>query len=96
MMGDQVVDCAGRPFSEEAVIDVLAAEIGVRPEEIQPDHAFGKDLGLDSLDFIKLVMAVEQALETKMDDKEAAKVRTVADLLSLARRSCAQVEGESR
>jgi len=89
MTGEPATDCARRPFSDEAVIAVLAGEIGVAPEEIQRDKAFGKDLGLDSLDFIKLVMAVEQALETRIDDKEAAKVRTVEDLLSLARRACA-------
>ncbi|HYW33575.1 MAG TPA: phosphopantetheine-binding protein [Candidatus Bathyarchaeia archaeon] len=88
MTGEPATDCARRPFSDEAVIAVVAGEIGVAPEEIQRDKTFGKDLGLDSLDFIKLVMAVEQALETRIDDKEAAKVRTVEDLLGLARRAC--------
>jgi len=45
-----------------------------------------KDLGFDSIDLVDVVMAMEQALQIQIADKEAAKIRTVADQLRVVQR----------
>ncbi|MEA2781681.1 MAG: acyl carrier protein [Rhodospirillaceae bacterium] len=93
MTDDQEIGTAGPSFSDDAVLSVIGAEIGLAPSQIRRDQALVTDLGLDSLDFIKLVMAVEQALQIKIDDKEAAQIRIVEDLLRVARRAPANLGG---
>jgi acyl carrier protein len=41
------------------VIKVVAANLRVDESEVQPNKAFIVDLGLDSLDIVELVMALE-------------------------------------
>lgn len=72
-------------MNEEAIIAAIAAELEVAPGAVRPEGEFEKDYGIDSLDFVRLVMAVEVAGGVRIDDKAAAKTRTVGELLELAR-----------
>ncbi|MBI3292988.1 MAG: acyl carrier protein [Elusimicrobia bacterium] len=63
------------------VHDILTKQLGVHPSGITPQADFVKDLGIDSLDAIELVMAVEEEFSIEITDEEAEKVLTVADLL---------------
>ncbi len=74
-------------MNEAAVIAAIAAEVEVAPDALRRDASFAEDYGVDSLDFVRLVMAVEEAAGVKIDDKAAAQATTVAVLLDLARRS---------
>lgn len=74
-------------MNEAAVIAAIAAEVEVAPEALRRDASFAGDYGIDSLDFVRLVMAVEEAAGVKIEDKAAAEARTVGALLDLARRS---------
>jgi acyl carrier protein len=74
-------------MSEAAVIAAIAAELTLAPGDLRPEAEFDRDYGIDSLDFVRLVMAVEVAACVRIDDKAAAKVRSVGELLELARRS---------
>lgn len=51
------------------------------------DASFAEGYGVDSLDFVRLVMAVEEAAGVKIEDKQAAQAATVGALLDLTRRS---------
>jgi acyl carrier protein len=58
--------------------DVIDNELGVRPEG---DHArLVEDLGCDSLDFVEVVMAVEEEFGIMISDEEAEGWKTVADI----------------
>jgi acyl carrier protein len=83
--GPAPVATAASSIADDALIAVVAEEVGLAPGDIRPNQAFARDFGLDSLDFIKLIMAVEQALQIKIDDKDAARIRMVEDLLRVAR-----------
>ena len=72
-------------MNEAAVIAAIAAELKIAPASLRPEAEFEKDYGMDSLDFVRLVMAVEVAAGVRIDDKAAAKVRSVGELLDLAR-----------
>ncbi len=63
------------------VHDILTKQLGVHPSGITPQADFVKDLGIDSLDAIELVMAVEEEFGIEITDEEAEKLLTVADLL---------------
>jgi len=63
------------------VHDILTKQLGIHPSGITPQADFVKDLGIDSLDAIELVMAVEEEFGIEITDEEAEKVLTVADLL---------------
>ncbi|KAF7153044.1 hypothetical protein RHSIM_Rhsim01G0144200 [Rhododendron simsii] len=44
------------------------------PERVAPDVHFQKDLGLDSLDNVEIVMALEEEFKLEIPDKEADKI----------------------
>jgi len=59
----------------------------VRPEDLRLDGRFAEDYAVDSLDFVRLVMAVEAVAGVKIEDKLAVQARTVSALVDLARPS---------
>ena len=42
--------------------------------QVTPDVHFQKDLGLDSLDTVEIVMAIEEEFKLEIPDKEADKI----------------------
>ena len=76
-------------MNEEAVIAAIAAEVEVAPEALRLDARLAEDYNVDSLDFVRLVMAVEAAADVKIGDKEAAQATTVGALLDLVRKTAA-------
>lgn len=68
-------DFAGRVNA--IVIDLLAAD----PSKLGPDTRLAEDLGADSLDSVELVMAVEEEFELSISDEDAAKMRTLGDIV---------------
>jgi acyl carrier protein len=66
---------------EERVISIIADQLGVAEDEVQPDSKFIEDLGADSLDIVELIMAMEEEFETEIPDEEAEKIRNVNDVI---------------
>ncbi|GAA0161433.1 transfer/carrier protein [Lithospermum erythrorhizon] len=56
------------------VLDVIKSFSKVDPSKVTPDVHFQKDLGLDSLDNVELVMALEEEFKLEIPDKEADKM----------------------
>ncbi|MEA1867710.1 MAG: acyl carrier protein, partial [Thermodesulfobacteriota bacterium] len=66
------------------VTKIMAEEFELEPELLQPDATLYEDLGLDSLDAVDMVVALEKAFGMKMTDEEAVRaVRTLGDLFEL-------------
>ena len=66
------------------VMQIMAEEFELEPELLQPDATLYEDLGLDSLDAVDMVVALEKAFGMKMTDEEAVRaVRTLGDLFDL-------------
>ena len=72
-------------MSDIAVIAAIAGELDVNSEDLRLDGRFAEDYAVDSLDFVRLVMAVEEAAGVKIEDKLAVQARTVGALVALAR-----------
>ena len=58
---------------KELIITRLKLE-GIRPEEIGEDAPlFGEGLGLDSIDALELVLAIEQTFGVRIEDEEVGR-----------------------
>jgi len=59
------------------VHEVLKTFEKVSPEKIKSSASFAEDLGLDSLDAVEVVMAVEEEFSIEIPDAEADAIQTV-------------------
>lgn len=50
--------------------------------QVTPTAVFQKDLGLDSLDTVELVMAIEEEFAIEIPDSEADKILSCGDAIS--------------
>ena len=64
---------------EQKIGQIIAEQLGVKPEEVTPKASFVDDLGADSLDTVELVMALEEEFGLEIPDEEAEKILTVGD-----------------
>lgn len=70
-------------MSETEIFQLVAAEINDRimvdKELITMDASLTESLGLDSLDLIELVIALEDRFKLQISDEAAAQLKTVGD-----------------
>ena len=67
------------PSVVERARRVIAEQLGVSEEEVQPQKTF-EELGADSLDVVELVMAVEDAFLVEISEKDAEDMTQVSHL----------------
>jgi acyl carrier protein len=68
----------------QKIVDTVAEEFELEQDQLTPEATLYDDLGLDSLDAVDLVVAMEKAFGVKLTNEEAIKsVRTVGDLNEL-------------
>ncbi|MBO5395777.1 MAG: acyl carrier protein [Clostridia bacterium] len=63
-------------------IKELLEELFAEEIDLSPDMYLMRDLGLDSLDIVELVLEIEDTYEIEIDEEEREKIRTVADLVN--------------
>lgn len=80
--GPEGLAAGGRSALEQQVIEVIAGQLGIKPEDIQPSSSFIDDLGADSLDIVELVMGMEEKFGLEIPDQEAEKILTVQDAIN--------------
>ncbi|MEJ8612634.1 acyl carrier protein [Helicobacter pylori] len=49
--------------------------------QVTPEAKFVKDLGVDSLDIVELIMALEERFGIEIPDKQAEKIVNVGDVM---------------
>ncbi|KLO20634.1 acyl carrier protein [Schizopora paradoxa] len=62
---------------QSRVLDVLKSFEKVDASKLSPSASFAGDLGLDSLDAVEVVMAVEEEFAIEIPDAEADEIQTV-------------------
>ena len=66
---------------EATIKQIVADQLGIKPEEVVPEADFESDLGADSLDTVELVMAFEEAFNFEIPDEDAERMRKVRDVI---------------
>jgi acyl carrier protein len=72
--------------AEKKIIAIIAEQLGVHEDEINPDAALIEDMGADSLDIVELVMAMEEEFEMEIPDEDAEKISTVQDIIDYVKK----------
>ncbi|GAA9635368.1 hypothetical protein HpHA98_09230 [Helicobacter pylori] len=65
----------------EKVRSIIADQIGVDASRITLKTEFVRDLGVDSLDVVELVMALEEEFDIEIPDEQAEKIVNVGDVV---------------
>ena len=61
---------------EATVKDFLVEELELNGENIKPEARLKEDIGIDSLDFVDIVVIVEKKFGFKIKTEDMAKVKT--------------------
>ena len=67
----------------EKIISILADEFEVDEDVIQPDSVLKDTLGLDSLDYVDLVVTIETNFGIKLVEADFAEVSTFQDFYNI-------------
>lgn len=68
--------------TEEKVKRIVSEELGVFEDKVVDDAKFVDDLGADELDFVEMIMAIEEEFGFAITDDDAEKIKTVGDLIA--------------
>ena len=60
----------------EKVKSIIVEQLGRKPETIKPETPF-KELDVDSLDVVQLIMAIEDEFDIIIEDEEAVRLDTM-------------------
>jgi len=66
---------------ESQITALIAATLHVDETAIHRDTTIAGALGADSLDFVTLILAIEDEFQVDIPDEEAAEILTVAQLI---------------
>lgn len=66
----------------EKVREMLAKQLNVPEENVKEDSKIVEDLKADSLDVVEMLMNLEDAYSISIPDDEAAKIKTVGDVVN--------------
>ena len=82
----------------ENVKNVVSEQTNVPVEEIKEDSKLTKELGMDSLDYVECIMALEEKFNIEISDEEVENIGpaeevTVKDIISLVENKLAQNSG---
>lgn len=67
---------------EQEVIDIVVEQLGADRDDVTPAKSFVGDLNADSLDLTELIMTFEERFGCEISEEEAAKLKTVQDVIN--------------
>jgi acyl carrier protein len=66
--------------------EIIIAETGLDPAEVQPERSFTKDLDIDSLSMMTIVVEAEERFGVRIPDSDVRDLTTVGDAVAYIRR----------
>lgn len=75
----------------------MVKEFELDPETMIPEAHLVKDLGMDSLDFVDLVVILQEAFKVKLrNDSSVREINTLGDLHNLILKKKKQMDAEAK
>ena len=68
---------------KEKVLQIIAEQLNMEPEDLEPEMGFVDDLNQDSIELVELIMSLEDEFGIEVDEEKLEQVRTVGDVLDL-------------
>ena len=65
----------------EKVQKILAEQLELDADEITLDSSLVEGLGIDSLDFVDIVMSLEDEFDTEFPEEDMTDIKTVGDIV---------------
>ncbi len=65
----------------EKVRGIIASNINISEDNIEPKTSFQDDLELDSLDIMDLLMVLEEEFDLQIPDEQLQSMKTVGDIV---------------
>jgi len=65
----------------EKVINIIADQLGVSKDQINPETDIANDLGADSLDIAELMIAFEEEFDISINEDPAERISTVGQVV---------------
>ncbi len=65
----------------ETIRAFIAEQLNIDASQVTPEAKFVKDLGVDSLDIVELIMALEERFGIEIPDEQAEKIVNVGDVM---------------
>jgi acyl carrier protein len=72
--------------TEEKIISLIATDLCLSEDLINPSFYLIEDLGADSLDLLQIMVTLEEQFDIDISDSEAEKVETIQDAIDLVER----------
>lgn len=66
---------------ETKVIEIVGEFLDIDVEEITVESNLKEDLNADSLDFVELVMELEEEFDFEADEDKLANIKTIGDIV---------------
>ncbi len=65
---------------KEKVENILVEEFEIEQDKLQPEALLKQDVGIDSLDFVDIVVAIERDFGFKPSTQDLKQVKTLGEL----------------
>ena len=72
-----------RVKQKENLLEFLHQKTGIELERLTDNASLNKDLSIDSLDLMEILLETEKAFQIKIEDEDAEKLETIGDICSL-------------
>ena len=66
----------------EKLVSYAAKQLELNPDDITPNSTF-ESLGIDSLDIVELLMALEDETNITIPEDKVSSIKTVGDIINL-------------
>ena len=65
----------------EKLQGILHEKFRLLPSTVTPESRLVEDLGLDSLDYVNLILLIEEEFNCSIPDEEVEQIKTINDLI---------------
>lgn len=65
----------------EEIVEMIHEQFDIPVEKIKPEASLILDLGVDSLDIVEFIMAIEDRFSIEVSDEAVEKIHNIGDII---------------